>query len=128
MVIVVAVILIASIGIKGPITIYDIEEHPDRYVDKRVTIIGETSGLFGGDATYDNLKGFWLEDTGSPDKSFPSPFPHKIFVNYIGDIPSFWVEDKWGRQKRAPDVRVKGIVRHKPGFFYIEGESWEYKR
>lgn len=126
--IVVGIILIASITIKIPTTIDDIQKHPDRYVDKRVTIIGETAGLRGGNVTYHNLKGFWLEDTGSSDKSFPSPFPREIFVNYIGDIPSFWVKDKWGRQKRAPDVRVIGIVRHKPGFFYIEGESWEYKR
>ena len=118
------------------ITIDDIQEYPDKYIDKKVTITGHRGhvimDLFAVETTYGNLKGFWISDK-EPPKSSPFPICRGIFVSYIGDIPSRVIKDKWERDKYV-DVKITGIVRHKvmkigftdEGIFYIEGESWEY--
>jgi|GEM_PF-5163327 len=117
-------------------TIYNIQEYPDKYINKKVTIVGhrghDIMDLFAVKTTYGNLKGFWISDK-EPPKSSPFPICRGIFVSYIGDIPSRVIKDKWERDKYV-DVKVTGIVRHKvmkigftdEGIFYIEGESWEY--
>ena len=112
------------------------QEYPDKYINKKVTIMGHRGhaimDLFAVETTYGNLKGFWISDK-EPPKSSPFPICRGIFVSYIGDIPSRVIKDKWERDKYV-DVKVTGIVRHKvmkigftdEGIFYIEGESWEY--
>ena len=103
-------------------TINNIQKYPDRYVDKKVTIIAIRQYYFG--TTYGDLKGFGISD-GAPFGG--------MFVSYIGDTPSGVIKDKWDRDKYVR-VKVTGIVRHKvmkigftnEGIFYIEGESWEY--
>ena len=99
-------------------SIYGIEQHPDDYIGKRVTIEAYVALWFH---TYHDLKGFMITDLKAPYS--------QIFVEYSGDYPSDTITDKWGRKKDAV-VKVTGIVRHKweegKGFFYIEGESWEY--
>lgn len=129
-----SVILIANITIKGPTKIDDIKKHPDRYIGKRVTIIG-TRGHYIMDplstfTTYGNLKGFWISGKESGLLG-----PSAIFVKYTGNPPPHRVKDKWGRTILDPDLRVTGIVSHtrmvigvgeKKGVIYIDGESWKY--
>ena len=103
-------------------TINNIHKYPDRYINKKVTIVAERN-LYKG-TTYGDLKGFGILD----DTFFAG-----MFVSYIGDISLLDIKDKWGRNKYVK-VKVTGIVRHKimniglgnKGIFYIEGESWEY--
>jgi len=114
-------------------TIYDIKNNPDKYIDKKVTIIGRPGGslAFRVKDTLGELKGFRFSDINTHKESFY--FPADIFVNYTGDIPSKVIINKWERDKYV-DAKVTGIVRHKvmkigftdEGIFYIEGESWEY--
>jgi len=130
-------LLLVSCSSISNVTIYNIQEYPDKYINKKVTIVGHRGhvimDLFSVETTYGNLKGFWISDK-EPPKSSPFPiFCRGIFVSYIGDIPSRVIKDKWERDKYV-DVKVTGIVRHKvmkigftnEGIFYIEGESWEY--
>lgn len=121
---IVAVVIFA--GCIGPTTtIYDIEEHPDKYIGKRVTIEANPGRFlfFTVEDTFGGLKGFWIHDKE----------PRSIFVAYDGDCPSTKIKDEWGRETSYP-IKVTGIVRHtyirmgfeEIGVFYIEGESWEY--
>ena len=114
-------------------TIYDIENNPDKYIDRKVTITGRPGGSFSFLTVKNNLgelKGFRISDNKTYGRSY---LPAEIFVDYASDIPSRVIKDKWGRDK-ATKIKVKGIVRHKvmkigsenKGIFYIEGESWEY--
>jgi hypothetical protein len=115
-------------------TIYDIENNPDKYIDKKVTVTGRPgeSLAFRVKGTLGELKGFYFSDINTHNKG-NIYFPASIFVNYAGDIPSKVIKDKWDRDKYVR-VKVTGIVRHKmiklgfkeSGMFYIEGESWEY--
>jgi len=131
------ILLLVSCSSISNTTIYNIQEYPDKYINKKVTIVGhrghDIMDIFAVGTTYGNLKGFWISDK-EPPKSSPFPiFCRGIFVSYIGDIPSRVIKDKWERDKYV-DVKVTGIVRHKvmkigftdEGIFYIEGESWEY--
>lgn len=111
-------------------TIYNIHEYPDKYINKKVTIVGhrghDIMDLFAVVTTYHDLKGFWISD----NKTYGSDmFCRGMFVEYTGNIPSRVIKDKWGRNKYV-DIKITGIVRHKvikgEGIFYIEGESWKY--
>ena len=112
-------------------TIYKIENNPDKYINKKVTITGKPGSglpypLERCEDTLGELKGFWISDI----KTYKERLcPANIFVNYTGDIPSKVIKDKWNRDM-STKIKVTGIVRHKvikgEGVFYIEGESWEY--
>ena len=129
------ILLLVGCSSISTVTIYDIQEYPDKYINKKVTIIGRRGivDYLYLETTFGDLKGFWISDK-EPPKSSPFPiFCRGIFVSYIGDIPSRVMKDKWERDKYV-DVKITGIVRHKvmkigftdEGIFYIEGESWEY--
>ena len=94
------ILLLVGCSSISTVTIYDIQEYPDKYINKKVTIVGHRGHImmdpFAVKTTYGNLKGFWISDKESP-KSIPSIFCHCIFVSYIGDIPSRIIKDKWER-------------------------------
>jgi uncharacterized protein YceK len=112
-------------------TIYKIENNPDKYINKKVTITGKPGSglpypLERCEDTLGELKGFWISDIKTYKERL---YPANIFVNYTGDIPSKVIKDKWNRDM-STKIKVTGIVRHKvikgEGVFYIEGKSWEY--
>jgi len=78
-------------------TIYNIQEYLDKYINKKVTIVGhrghDIMDIFAVETTYGNLKGFWISDK-EPPKSSPFPICRGIFVSYIGDITSRVIKDK----------------------------------
>ena len=94
------ILLLVGCSSISTVTIYDIQEYPDKYINKKVTIVGHRGHImmdpFADKTTYGNLKGFWISDKESP-KSIPSIFCRCIFVSYISDIPSRIIKDKWER-------------------------------